>query len=62
MLRTWAVPSFRSISMSITEGTKAYEAYEDEVVYERHRHRYEFNNQYRQDDGTSWICFLRDKP
>ena len=28
--------------------TKAMEAYEDEVVYERHRHRYEFNNHYRQ--------------
>ncbi|MCQ6274591.1 CTP synthase [Bacillus sp. V3B] len=32
----------------LTEGTKAYEAYQDEVVYERHRHRYEFNNHYRQ--------------
>ena len=32
----------------LSEGTKAYEAYQDEVVYERHRHRYEFNNQYRQ--------------
>ena len=32
----------------LSEGTKVYEAYQDEVVYERHRHRYEFNNQYRQ--------------
>ena len=32
----------------LQEGTKAFEAYQDEVVYERHRHRYEFNNQYRQ--------------
>jgi CTP synthase len=32
----------------IIEGTLAYEAYQDEVIYERHRHRYEFNNQYRQ--------------
>jgi CTP synthase len=31
----------------IIEGTKAYEAYKDELVYERHRHRYEFNNEYR---------------
>ena len=31
----------------LVEGTKAYEAYQDEVVYERHRHRYEFNNTYR---------------
>ncbi|NLP46006.1 MAG: CTP synthase [Epulopiscium sp.] len=25
----------------------AYEAYETDLIYERHRHRYEFNNQYR---------------
>ncbi|KYD29883.1 CTP synthase [Parageobacillus toebii] len=31
----------------LSEGTLAYEAYQDEVIYERHRHRYEFNNQYR---------------
>ena len=28
--------------------TKTYEAYQDEVIYERHRHRYEFNNLYRE--------------
>jgi len=28
-------------------GTKAAAAYGEAVVYERHRHRYEFNNQYR---------------
>lgn len=27
--------------------SKAYEAYGSEVIYERHRHRYEFNNQFR---------------
>ncbi|BDG37736.1 CTP synthase [Parageobacillus sp. VR-IP] len=32
----------------LQEGTLAYEAYQDEVIYERHRHRYEFNNHYRQ--------------
>lgn len=31
----------------VFEGTKAYEAYADELIYERHRHRYEFNNFYR---------------
>lgn len=31
----------------VAEGTKAYAAYNDEIIYERHRHRYEFNNQYR---------------
>ena len=24
-----------------------YEVYKDEVIYERHRHRYEFNNEFR---------------
>ncbi|MDD2498221.1 MAG: CTP synthase [Desulfitobacteriaceae bacterium] len=29
------------------EHSKAFQAYQDEVIYERHRHRYEFNNEYR---------------
>ena len=32
----------------IQPGTKAYEAYGKELVYERHRHRYEVNNAYRE--------------
>ena len=28
-------------------GTKAYDAYKENLIYERHRHRYEFNNEYR---------------
>jgi CTP synthase len=31
----------------IKPGTLASRVYQDEVVYERHRHRYEFNNAYR---------------
>ncbi len=31
----------------IAENSKAYEAYSEELVFERHRHRYEFNNQFR---------------
>lgn len=31
----------------VIEGTKAREAYGEELVHERHRHRYEFNNEYR---------------
>ncbi|WP_425446233.1 CTP synthase [Dethiothermospora halolimnae] len=31
----------------VKENTKAMEAYNDELIYERHRHRYEFNNEYR---------------
>ena len=30
----------------LVEGTKVYEAYGQEIVWERHRHRFEFNNDY----------------
>ena len=33
----------------VKKNTLAYEAYGSEEVYERHRHRYEFNNKYRED-------------
>lgn len=32
----------------IKSGTLAEEVYKDELIYERHRHRYEFSNDYRQ--------------
>ncbi|WP_027091869.1 CTP synthase [Cohnella thermotolerans] len=32
----------------LVPGTLAAECYGDELVYERHRHRYEFNNEYRE--------------
>lgn len=32
---------------AIKEGTKLYECYGEKEVFERHRHRYEFNNDYR---------------
>ena len=31
----------------LTPGTKAYAAYGEAIVFERHRHRYEFNNEFR---------------
>ncbi len=31
----------------LTLGTKAYQAYNEPIVFERHRHRFEFNNEYR---------------
>ena len=46
----------------LSEGTKAYEAYQDEVVYERHRHRYEFNNQYRQTMEETGFIFSGTSP
>src|SRR5207249_11945406 len=33
---------------SLTPGSKAAQAYGQEVIYERHRHRFEVNNRYRQ--------------
>ena len=32
-------------------GTKAAAAYPESVIYERHRHRWEFNNKFRDDLG-----------
>lgn len=31
----------------LSENSKAHKAYNDDLIYERHRHRYEFNNTYR---------------
>lgn len=33
-------------SCKLTPGTRAYEAYGKDIIQERHRHRYEFNNEY----------------
>jgi CTP synthase len=57
-------------------GTKAYQAYSEPIVFERHRHRYEFNNEYRKrmeangivvsgrsaDNSLVEIIELRDHP
>ncbi|MBZ2174964.1 CTP synthase [Schnuerera sp. xch1] len=32
----------------LKEGSKAIDIYKNELVYERHRHRYEFNNRYKE--------------
>ncbi|MDP3066183.1 MAG: CTP synthase (glutamine hydrolyzing) [Methanobacteriaceae archaeon] len=37
-----------SYSCQLREGTKAQKAYRNEVVEERHRHRFELNNEYRE--------------
>ncbi len=37
-----------SYPCELEPGSKAQQAYGDMLVHERHRHRYEFNNQYRQ--------------
>ncbi|WP_045210699.1 CTP synthase [Desulfonatronovibrio magnus] len=41
----------------ITEGTKAYEAYQTREIMERHRHRYEFNKKYAQQFEAEGMIF-----
>ena len=46
----------------LKEGSIAREAYGEEVVYERHRHRYEFNNEYRQQMEDAGFIFSGTSP
>lgn len=41
----------------IKKDTKAHEAYKNLLVYERHRHRYEFNNHYRKELEDKGLIF-----
>lgn len=41
----------------LKEGSRAEEIYADELVYERHRHRYEFNNVYRKPMEETGLIF-----
>ncbi len=42
--------------------SKVYHAYGEEVVYERHRHRYEFNNHYREQLEQCGVVFSGTSP
>ena len=46
----------------LAEDTKAYAAYGEKVVYERHRHRYEFNNQFREAMENAGFIFSGTSP
>jgi CTP synthase len=46
----------------LAEDTKAFAAYGDDLVYERHRHRYEFNNEYRQAMENEGFIFSGTSP
>ncbi|MGG1631028.1 CTP synthase [Rossellomorea sp. NRS-1567] len=46
----------------LTKGSKAYAAYDGEVVYERHRHRFEFNNHYREQMEEAGFIFSGTSP
>ncbi len=41
----------------IVKGTKAYDVYGSETIYERHRHRFEVNNNYREQLGKAGLVF-----
>jgi CTP synthase len=41
----------------LVEGTKAYAAYGEALAFERHRHRFEFNNLYRKDLEEAGMVF-----
>src|ERR1700687_6137468 len=43
-------------------GSLAHKAYGEEVVYERHRHRFEFNNEYRESLGEAGMIFSGMSP
>ncbi len=46
----------------LQEGSRAQEAYGSTLVHERHRHRYEFNNQYRQQFAAHGMSFSGTSP
>lgn len=41
----------------IIKGTKAYDVYGSETIYERHRHRFEVNNNYREQLSKAGLVF-----
>ncbi len=47
---------------ALAEGSRARQAYGSEVIHERHRHRYEFNNQYRQQFIANGMTFSGTSP
>ncbi len=46
----------------LDEKTKSYDLYNDKVIYERHRHRYEFNNEFRKEITESGMTIAGTSP
>jgi CTP synthase len=46
----------------LVEGTCAYAAYGEALTFERHRHRFEFNNLYRKDLEEAGLIFSGQSP
>ena len=51
-----------SYPCTLQKGTKAYDIYGSENITERHRHRYEFNNTYKQKLEESGLVFSGTSP
>lgn len=46
----------------LKDGTICRSEYDSDLIYERHRHRYEFNNQYREDFLKAGMVFAGQSP
>jgi CTP synthase len=46
----------------LKQGTRACAAYDEPIVFERHRHRYEFNNNFREGLGAAGLVFSGTSP
>ena len=46
----------------VLSGTKLAAAYEEPIIYERHRHRYVFANQYREQYEAGGVIFSGIQP
>lgn len=46
----------------IKEGTIAYKVYNDQLIYERHRHRYELNNEFRENLASEGLVLSGISP
>jgi CTP synthase len=46
----------------LVPGTLAHRAYGEEIIYERHRHRYELNNTYRDELSRGGLVFSGTRP
>ena len=48
--------------VDVVEGSRVHAAYGETVIYERHRHRYEVNNHYRQQIADAGLVISRHVP
>lgn len=46
----------------IEKGSKAFDVYQNDMIEERHRHRYEFNNEYREQMEAAGFVFSGTSP